>query len=156
MTRILVIDDDIDVHKTIQTILKGRGFDIVHAQCGHGGVAAIEAFAVDAVLVDIFMPDMNGIETIRPEGPNHRHVRLRVPRVLEPDSGFLSHGARPGRDLLHTQAVQALGDHQGGRDVLLRACAFPTRRLRSEWLRAAHRAAPPELRFGLMLLRLRH
>jgi len=65
MTRILVIDDDIDVHTTIQTILKGRGFDIVHAECGHSGVVAIEAFAFDAVLVDIFMPNMNGIETIR-------------------------------------------------------------------------------------------
>jgi CheY-like chemotaxis protein len=65
MTRILVIDDDIGVRTAIQTILKNRSFDVVLAECGHSGVAAIEAFAFDAVLVDIFMPGMNGIETIR-------------------------------------------------------------------------------------------
>jgi CheY-like chemotaxis protein len=65
VTRILVIDDDGDVRTTIQAVLKNRGFDIVLAECGHSGVAAIEAFAFDAVIVDIFMPDMNGIETIR-------------------------------------------------------------------------------------------
>ena len=65
MTRILVIDDDSDVRTTIQAVLKNRGFDIVLAECGHSGVAAIEAFAFDAVIVDIFMPHMRGFESIR-------------------------------------------------------------------------------------------
>jgi CheY-like chemotaxis protein len=93
MTRILVIDDDIEVHKTIQTILKGRGFDIVHAECGHGGVAAIEAFAFDAVLVDIFMPEMKGIETIR----NLRQSAPKVPIIAM--SGYVfREGSSPTPD----------------------------------------------------------
>ena len=35
------------------------------AECGHDGAAAIEAFAFDLAIVDIFMPGMSGLETIR-------------------------------------------------------------------------------------------
>ena len=65
MARILVIDDEIGVRSAIQLILEHRGHQVVAAECGQCGVEAIEAFAFDAVIVDICMPGMDGFQTIR-------------------------------------------------------------------------------------------
>ena len=65
MARILVIDDEVLVRNTIQLILRHRGHHVVVAECGQRGVEAIEAYAFDAVIVDIFMPGMDGFQTMR-------------------------------------------------------------------------------------------
>jgi CheY-like chemotaxis protein len=65
MARILVIDDEVLVRDAIQLILKQRGHHVVAAECGQRGVEAIEAYAFDAVIVDIFMPGMDGFQTMR-------------------------------------------------------------------------------------------
>jgi CheY-like chemotaxis protein len=65
MARILVVDDDHLVRIAVKTILQHAGHSVVPAECGHDGAAAIEAFAFDLAIVDIFMPGMNGLETIR-------------------------------------------------------------------------------------------
>ena len=65
MARVLVIDDEVSVRNTIRLILENRGHHVVVAECGRRGVAAIEAYAFDAVIVDIFMPGMDGFQTIR-------------------------------------------------------------------------------------------
>ena len=65
MARILVIDDEVLVRNTVRMMLGHRGHHVVVAECGQRGVAAIEAFAFDAVIVDIFMPGMDGFQTIR-------------------------------------------------------------------------------------------
>jgi CheY-like chemotaxis protein len=65
MPRILVIDDEPAVCSAIRTVLEQEGYTVIAAEGGHGAVEAIEAFAFDAVVVDIFMPDMDGLQTIR-------------------------------------------------------------------------------------------
>ena len=65
MARILVIDDEVSVRNAIRLILENRGHHVVAAECGQRGVEAIEAYAFDAVIVDIFMPGMDGFQTIR-------------------------------------------------------------------------------------------
>ena len=65
MARILVIDDEVAVRNTIRLILEHRGHYVVVAEGGQRGVDAIEAYAFDAVIVDIFMPGMDGFQTIK-------------------------------------------------------------------------------------------
>jgi CheY-like chemotaxis protein len=65
MARILVIDDEVSVRDAIRLILAPKGHNVVAAECGQRGVEAIEAYAFDAVIVDIFMPGMDGFQTIR-------------------------------------------------------------------------------------------
>jgi CheY-like chemotaxis protein len=65
MARILVIDDDVAVRKAVRLILQHKGHRVVVAEGGQRGVEAIEAYAFDAVIVDIFMPGMDGFQTIR-------------------------------------------------------------------------------------------
>jgi CheY-like chemotaxis protein len=65
MARILVIDDDVPVRNAIRTMLERRRHHVVVAECGQRGVPALEAYAFDVVIVDIFMPGMDGFESIR-------------------------------------------------------------------------------------------
>jgi CheY-like chemotaxis protein len=70
MARILIIDDDESVRDAALNMLEARGFDVVAVENGQSGVAAIKAGAFDAVIVDLFMPGMDGLETTR---IIHRH-----------------------------------------------------------------------------------
>jgi CheY-like chemotaxis protein len=65
VARILVVDDDAMIRLVVKSILERQGHAVVLAECGHDGAEAIEAYAFAVAIVDIFMPDMNGLETIR-------------------------------------------------------------------------------------------
>lgn len=65
MSRILVVDDDPMVGATIEVLLQRQGFDVVLADGGEAGLAALETQAFDLMLVDIFMPRLRGFESIR-------------------------------------------------------------------------------------------
>ena len=65
MSNILVIDDDPAVRMTIRLVLEREGHTVKLATDGLAGMKAIEAGGVDLLIVDIFMPGMDGIETIR-------------------------------------------------------------------------------------------
>ena len=65
MARILVVDDDVAARRVVRNTLERAGHTVVLAECGHDGADAIEAFAFDVALVDIFRPGMDGLATIR-------------------------------------------------------------------------------------------
>src|ERR1700730_8736232 len=65
MTRILIIDDDLSVGSAIQMMLHRQGYDTELASDARSGVQAFEASKFDVVMVDIFMPGMDGLETIK-------------------------------------------------------------------------------------------
>jgi CheY-like chemotaxis protein len=85
MTLILVIDDDQTVRKAICALLEHRGVDVLVADSGANGVRYLETFPIDVAVVDIIMPDMDGLEIIR----TFSHRTPRVPVIAM--SGFLSH-----------------------------------------------------------------
>ncbi len=66
--RILVVDDEENVRKTIRLTLTKAGFDVVEAADGEKGIQAItsddNALMVDAIFCDIHMPKINGTEAI--------------------------------------------------------------------------------------------
>ena len=65
MANILVIDDDPAVRTTIRLVLEREGHTVKLATDGLAGMKAIKAGGIDLLIVDIFMPGMDGIETIR-------------------------------------------------------------------------------------------
>jgi CheY-like chemotaxis protein len=65
VARILVVDDDVMTRRAVRNTLQRAGHSVVLAECGHRGADAIEAFAFDVALVDIFRPGMDGLATIR-------------------------------------------------------------------------------------------
>ncbi|MBP5976644.1 response regulator [Brasilonema sp. CT11] len=60
--RILIVDDCTLTLLLMKNGLEEEGYDVDTAANGHSALAKIEASAPDLVLLDIIMPDMNGIE----------------------------------------------------------------------------------------------
>ena len=95
MSRVLVVDDDKAVRTAINTVLEHHGFDVVVAEDGRSGLQALQGHTFDVVIVDIFMPGMDGLETIR---AFNRHAPT-VPVIAI--SGFLFRdSAKPAPDFL--------------------------------------------------------
>jgi CheY-like chemotaxis protein len=65
MAKILIVDDDSAVRTTIQLLLERAGHTVVAASDGRKGLALFEAEEFDLLFLDIFMPGMDGIETMR-------------------------------------------------------------------------------------------
>ena len=65
MRRILVVDDDPHICLAIRAWLKRYGFKVAIADGGASGLLALDNSTFDLMIVDIFMPDMRGFESIR-------------------------------------------------------------------------------------------
>jgi two-component system, chemotaxis family, chemotaxis protein CheY len=73
MARILVIDDEEEVRLVLQKVLTDAGHDVVSASDGADGLKQFRAAPADLVITDLYMPDQEGIETMRQlrlEGPD--------------------------------------------------------------------------------------
>jgi CheY-like chemotaxis protein len=65
VAKILIVDDDIAVQATIRLLLERAGHSVVFANDGRKGLAVFEAGNFDLLFLDIFMPGMDGLETMR-------------------------------------------------------------------------------------------
>jgi CheY-like chemotaxis protein len=65
MRRILVVDDDPHICLAIRAWLKRYGFRVAIADGGTSGLAALDNSTFDLMIVDTFMPNMRGFESIR-------------------------------------------------------------------------------------------
>jgi signal transduction histidine kinase len=62
---ILVVDDELPNRRVLEAILISEGFEVLHATRGREALERIAEGGVDLVLLDVLMPDMDGIETCR-------------------------------------------------------------------------------------------
>jgi CheY-like chemotaxis protein len=65
LAKILIVDDDSAVQATIRLLLERAGHSVVVAGDGRKGLAIFEAGDFDLLCLDIFMPGMDGLETMR-------------------------------------------------------------------------------------------
>ena len=63
--RILVIDDDATLRSAVRRILERAGYDVLEAGDGEAGLRLHQEQGADVVIVDIFMPERDGLELIR-------------------------------------------------------------------------------------------
>ena len=66
--RVLVVDDEADVRKSVRLTLTKAGFDVVEAADGEEAIRQIKSgdnpLMIDTILCDIYMPKVNGMEAI--------------------------------------------------------------------------------------------
>ena len=65
MKRILVIDDDEGIGKLFLLSLEGKGFQIDTTESGEQGIEIMQQTKYDLIYLDLKMPGMNGVETLR-------------------------------------------------------------------------------------------
>jgi CheY-like chemotaxis protein len=78
LARILIVDDDTAVQATVRLLLERAGHHVVTAGDGRKGLALIESGDFDLLFLDIFMPGMDGFETMRMV----RQLRPLIPIIV--------------------------------------------------------------------------
>jgi CheY-like chemotaxis protein len=79
MKSVLVIDDEPAIRRSLQRVLVSAGYPVRLANNGTDGLEALKSQIVDIVIVDIIMPRVNGVDTIRAivqEFPNVRIIAI--------------------------------------------------------------------------------
>jgi two-component system nitrogen regulation response regulator NtrX len=129
--RILVIDDEEAIRKSLRMVLEYEGYDCVEAGSGPEGLEALRREAPDAVLLDIKMPGMDGLEALQEARSSDAHTPILM---------ISGHGDIP-------TAVEAI--HKGAYDFLEKP-------LESERVLTALRNATERKRLREENLRLKH
>jgi len=65
MTKIAVIEDDAVISQMYRMKFEADGFDIQLANNGLHGIELVEAFNPDIILLDLQMPEMNGVDALK-------------------------------------------------------------------------------------------
>ena len=62
---VLIVDDESSIIESLEGILSDEGFEVLHAFNGYEALKKIETKSPDIVLLDIWMPGMDGLETLK-------------------------------------------------------------------------------------------
>ena len=136
MIRILVADDHKLFREGLCALLNGAAGTAVVGEAGTGAeaIAQADTLTPDVILMDIMMPDMNGIEATRHILADHPHIGIIMLTMLEDDDslfaamcagarGYILKGADKAEVLRTVQAV-AEGQALFGPAIANRLTAF--------------------------------
>jgi CheY-like chemotaxis protein len=89
MATVLIVDDEAQMRKLVRLMLAENGYEVLEASTAMEALRMLKQSAVDLVITDIVMPDMDGLELIRET------------RKIRPDQKVLavSGGGQNGPDL---------------------------------------------------------
>ena len=86
--RVLVIEDNAELREYLRLALEMQDYQVLTAEHGRAALAYLDGHRVDAVITDLFMPEMDGIETVA------------ALRKQFPDIRVVAMSGRPGVDYL--------------------------------------------------------
>ena len=75
---ILVIDDESEIREGLELLLGSEGYGVTSAETGSEGLARLESSPFDLLLLDVSLPDRNGLDILR----EIRHRDSALPIVL--------------------------------------------------------------------------
>jgi PAS domain S-box-containing protein len=118
--KILIVDDNKDVADSLTQLLSLQGYEAVSAYDGMDALTKFERDGFDAVLLDIGMPDIDGIETARrirqlPKGQRSLLVAVTgwgqdKDREQTRDAGFDYHMVKPVNPAKLVELLNSLSD----------------------------------------------
>lgn len=65
MERILIVEDDIDIHSMLEKLLKLENYNVLNAYSGTEAMLILEKENIDLILLDLMLPGLNGEEIIK-------------------------------------------------------------------------------------------
>ena len=63
--RILIVDDEPNIIGTVAPLLRARGYEVFSAMSGRAALEAVERDKPDLIVLDLGLPDMDGVEVCR-------------------------------------------------------------------------------------------
>jgi two-component system alkaline phosphatase synthesis response regulator PhoP len=107
-TGVLVVDDNDDNLRIVREILVGRGYTVRIARDGQSALRQIDEERPDVVLLDIMMPEMDGMEVLdRIKGsPTHAGLPVILVTARAADEDLLT-GYKYGADYYITKPFTA-------------------------------------------------
>ena len=103
--RVLVVDDNVDAAQSLVDLLKVTGHEVGMAHDGPSGLEAVRDFRPDAVLLDIGLPGLTGLEVAKRirQLPELKHIVLvamtgygqEADRQRSQEAGFNHHLVKP-------------------------------------------------------------
>ena len=76
MTQILIVDDEKNIRESLKGILQDEGFQVDNAKDGQSAIAMVQEERPDLVLLDIWMPGLDGIETLKKMRELHPDLQI--------------------------------------------------------------------------------
>jgi two-component system, cell cycle sensor histidine kinase and response regulator CckA len=116
---VLCIDDNQDVLECEKAFLETFGFTVLTAPTGGKGLELASVHSVDVVIVDYFMPEMNGPEVaiemrrLRPQAP----IIMVSGAVDVPEQALKLVDAFVAKDRLASQLLPAIAELQGWKSI---------------------------------------
>ncbi|WP_045413522.1 response regulator transcription factor [Vibrio owensii] len=65
MSRVLIVDDDVPLCELLETVLQEEGYIVSSVHCGESALLYMEKTPVDLVLLDVMLPNLNGMQVAR-------------------------------------------------------------------------------------------
>ncbi|HSA31565.1 MAG TPA: response regulator [Candidatus Omnitrophota bacterium] len=93
---VLIVDDDALTLRLLRARLKSAGYEVVEAQSGEQAIKEAAEREIDAVVMDIMLPDMDGAEVVSVLKQQQNFKRTRVVFL----SGIVSGQEEGGSELL--------------------------------------------------------
>lgn len=76
--RLLLVEDDLDLAKGLVLALSSQGFAVNHVSLGQHALSCIKAKDCDAVILDLGLPDMDGLEVLKQSRQKDSHLPVLV------------------------------------------------------------------------------
>ncbi|HBE50825.1 MAG TPA: response regulator, partial [Cyanobacteria bacterium UBA11369] len=76
--RILIIDDEESIFEVIEGLLLREGYDLTYVSSGKEALNQIEEIQPDVILLDLMMPEMDGLETCQQIKANQRWCHIPI------------------------------------------------------------------------------
>lgn len=146
MTRVLLVDDQTLIRQGIRLLLMTEpGMDVVgEAANGHEALEKVEALRPDVVLMDIRMPEMDGVAATREIAAHYPETGVIILTTFD-DEEFIFEGLRAGargyllKDISSEEMAEAVRVVSGGGALIQPSI---TRKVLSEFARLAGATAP--------------
>ena len=104
-TRVLLVDDDADICRTLGDLLRSEGYDALVAGDAHEAMQNLSTESVDLIISDLMMPGVNGAELLRRLARDPRTRRL--PTIL-----LTAAGVDAARDAIARAEIETVVVHK--------------------------------------------
>jgi len=109
MNSILIVDDELDNFYVLEILLLKENYQLTYAANGHEGLSLLEIIKPDVILLDVMMPEIDGIEVCKriKSHPDWQHIPIIMVTALNSKQD-LARCLEAGADDFLTKPVSAI------------------------------------------------